>query len=66
MENDWKWLLCGTILSWYVGFFGADRFYKGQVGLGILKLVTFGGLGLWWLIDALIWSYKLGQSVSSK
>ena len=61
MDKDWKWLLVGTIISWSIGFLGADRIYRQQVGLGILKLVTLGGLGVWWLIDALIWSYKLGQ-----
>lgn len=61
MEKDWKWLLVGAIISWSVGFLGADRIYKGQVGLGILKLVTLGGLGLWWLIDALIWTSQLGK-----
>ncbi len=62
MKNDWKWVLVGTVISWSFGFFGADRFYKKEVGLGILKLVTFGGLGIWWLIDALIWTYWLGQT----
>ncbi len=36
--------LCG-------GFLGLDLFYLGKIGLGILKLLTFGGYGLWWLID---------------
>ncbi len=39
------------LLAWLLGCFGADRFYLGQVGLGILKLITLGGCGLWALID---------------
>ena len=45
----------GLILSLLIGSLGADRFYLGQVGLGILKLLTFGGFCLraiinWFLI----------------
>lgn len=28
-----------------------DRFWLGDIGLGVLKYLTFGGCGLWWLID---------------
>ena len=49
------------ILSWAVGFLGADRFYQGQVGLGVLKLVTCGGALIWWLIDAAYYTYKAGE-----
>jgi len=66
MNKNWKWLLVGTILSWSVGFLGADRIYKGEVGLGILKLITLGGLGVWWIIDALIWTNNLGKADYSK
>ena len=39
------------ILSILVGQFGLDRIYIGDIGLGILKLFTCGGLGVWWIID---------------
>jgi TM2 domain-containing membrane protein YozV len=34
-----------------VGTLGVDRFYMGDIGLGICKLITGGGCGIWWLID---------------
>ena len=43
-EKDW---LITLILSIVVGGFGIDRFYTGSVLLGVLKLVTLGGLGVW-------------------
>ena len=50
-EKDW---LVALLLSFFVGGLGVDRFYLGYVGLGILKLVTLGGCGVWWLIDFIL------------
>ncbi|MCF7943852.1 MAG: TM2 domain-containing protein [Spirochaetia bacterium] len=47
--------------SFFFGGLGIDRFMRGQVGLGILKLITFGGFGLWTLIDWIIAITKLGD-----
>lgn len=42
-----------AILACILGYWGMDRFYLGQVGLGIVKLITCGGLLIWSLIDFL-------------
>ena len=39
------------IISVLVGHLGIDRFYIGDTGLGIAKLLTCGGLGIWTIVD---------------
>lgn len=46
--------LTALLLSIFVGQLGIDRFYLGYIGLGILKLITLGGCGIWWLIDLIL------------
>ncbi|GMO66319.1 MAG: TM2 domain-containing protein [Treponemataceae bacterium] len=47
-NSQWTTLL---IISIFLGELGIDRFFVGKVGTGILKLVTLGGCGVWWIID---------------
>lgn len=39
------------ILSIILGPYGIDRFYIGDIGLGMLKLITCGGALVWFIID---------------
>ncbi len=48
-----NWMVA-VLLSIFVGTFGVDRFYLGYTGLGIVKLLTCGGFGIWWLIDLIL------------
>jgi len=43
--------IAALLLCFFVGTFGIHRFYVGKIGTGILMLITFGGFGLWTLID---------------
>lgn len=63
IERDWSVAL---ILSIFLGWLGIDRFYLGQGFVGFLKLITFGGLGVWWLIDIFIIGTKSVRSVKWK
>lgn len=49
-----KSFLTTTALALFLGVFAADRFYLGKYGTAALKLVTFGGYGIWWLLDSLL------------
>ncbi len=59
--DDSKWVLVQTIsfkdpttsiiVSILAGTFGIDRFLIGDTGLGIGKLLTCGGLGIWAIVD---------------
>jgi len=71
-ECDWDWAdpECRTprksqttafLLSLFLGVFGADQFYLGFVWpLGVCKLLTLGGLGLWWIYDVV----RIGSSAA--
>ena len=62
--DDSKWLMLSLlqpknpttlqIVSIFGGWWGIDRFMLGDVWLGVLKLITSGGFGIWWLIDLFI------------
>jgi TM2 domain-containing membrane protein YozV len=46
-KNWWS----AVLLALFVGYLGVDRFYLGYTWSAFLKLLTFGGLGIWWVID---------------
>jgi TM2 domain-containing membrane protein YozV len=57
MAKKVNWILA-LIMSVVFGSLGVDRFILGHVGLGILKLITFGGCGIWWLVDVILIATK--------
>jgi len=48
--------LAAFLLSFFIGGLGADWFYlsvgnSGYIAAGVFKLLTLGGVGIWWLVD---------------
>lgn len=50
-EKNW---VATLLLCLFLGPLGVHRFYVGKIGTGILQLITFGGFGIWALIDLII------------
>lgn len=46
--KDW---LTTLLLCFFLGSFGAHRFYVGKMGTAIAMLLTCGGCGIWTIID---------------
>ena len=47
-----KWI--SFLLCFFLGGFGAHKFYEGKIGMGILYLFTAGLFGIGWLIDIIL------------
>lgn len=47
------------LLHIFFGFLGAGRFYVGDIGMGILNLLTMGGFGILWIIDLFLLSGRV-------
>ena len=43
-----------TLFAFFLGEFGAHRFYLGKIGTAIAMLVTMGGLGIWAFVDFIL------------
>ena len=49
-----KRILPALLLCFFLGIFGAHRFYAGKTGTALLQLFTLGGLGIWAFIDMIM------------
>src|SRR6266568_72721 len=53
IEPQKSWIAT-VLLCQFLGTLGVHRFYTGRIITGILQLLTFGGFGIWVLIDLVI------------
>ena len=54
MDISEKSFVATLLLAILLGGLGVHRFYVGKIGTGIVMLLTFGGLGIWTLIDIIM------------
>ncbi|MGM0607197.1 MAG: NINE protein [Candidatus Muiribacteriota bacterium] len=52
-ELNTNWLIT-LLIAIFLGEFGVHRFINGKIGTGLLMLITFGGCGIWWLVDIIL------------
>ena len=48
-----EWIIV-LLFAFFLGGLGVHRFYSGKIGTGILMIFTFGGFGIWYIIDLIV------------
>lgn len=56
MHTRNKWT--AFLLCFFLGYLGAHKFYEGKTGMGVLYLLTFGLVGIGWVIDCIALLFK--------
>lgn len=51
MATEWKNPTVAFLFAFFLGGWGVDRFWLGETGLGVVKIITCAGAGIWGLID---------------
>jgi TM2 domain-containing membrane protein YozV len=51
VQKSAKGFVPAILLCFFFGVLGVHRFYVGKIGTGIAMILTFGGLGIWALVD---------------
>lgn len=51
-----KWV--SVLLCFFLGYFGAHKFYEGKIMLGVVYLITCGLFGIGWFVDLIILLFK--------
>ncbi len=49
-----KGFVPAILLCYFLGVLGIHRFYVGKIGTGILMILTFGGFGIWVIVDMVL------------
>lgn len=62
VRNTEKSKSIAYILWIFLGGLGAQRYYAGDIGMGIAMTLTLGGLGVWSLIDV----FLIGKRIEEK
>ena len=58
----WGNLVTYLLLSVVLGIAGIDRFYKGEAAWDVIKLITGGGFGIWYIVDICVYAFRLGTT----
>lgn len=51
--SKYEWITT-FLLCFFLGELGIHSFYTGKTTIGIIQLLTFGGCGIWWLVDLIM------------